>query len=284
VTDKPGRKKGRTTAAPPEEGELDPRAAARALKAALAETDAATDEPLPESRPRRRRRPPTYHGPPAPRPRPKTIPIELDPEPMPPGAIQRHDLIVVLFALILLAAGAISYRTQTAVERRPLELLGLHLDRPASLLPPRELGGPPTGVAGDGTLLPYHVLYQSPGIAGLRLEIEIDERPSFSNLRAARALARASRFGEMLWTESSEDVKIRGRNWLRTDYVYAYKDHDFDSPKVNKAIELASLNGSLLYVVTAHGDPGAAEALAELVARSLAVDANHPAAAKVTPP
>jgi hypothetical protein len=37
-------------------------------------------------------------------------------------------------------------------------------------------------------------------------------------------------------------------------------------------------------VVTAHGDPSAAEALAERVSSSLAVDANHPAAAKVTPP
>lgn len=278
-------KSDRDEPASDESGELDPRAAARALKAALAKADAESEDSGPAIKPRRRRRPPTYHGPPAPRPRRVSlIPEEEPDEERPPSWFLRHDVAVLIFGLALLAAGAISHRTQTAPALESLERMGLHLARPAGFLPPIELGpAAPTATAGDGSPLPYHVEYQWPTRPLLRLELLIDERPAFNNLRAARALDRASRFGELVWTRSSDDVKIRGRNWLRTEYVYAFKSHDFDTPRVATAIEFATLNGSLVYAVTAHGDREAAAELAELVSRSLDADANHPAANLASP-
>lgn len=270
---------------PSEEAEeLDPRAAARALKAALAKADAAKDESGPAIKPRRRRRPPTYHGPPAPLPRLPTRSEESEEPEAPPSWLMRHDITILVFGLALLAAGAITHRSQTAPRLEPLEIMGLRLERPVGFLPPVDVSGArDSGVAGDGTPLPHDVVYQSPSSPLLRLEVLIDERPAFNNLRAARALDRASRYGELVWSRSSEDVKIHGRNWLRTEYVYAFKLHDFDTPKVATAIEFATLNGSLVYAVTAHGDPEGAAELAELVSGSLDADANHPAASLATP-
>ena len=270
---------GRDSAGP----DLEAREAARALKAALAEADARseTDEP---PRPRRRRRPPTSHGDVVPRPvrprRPSPPPERIDPRLARPGLFQRHDLAVILLGLALLAAGAVLYGWLTAVETQRLETLGLSLERPAALLPPIDVepAGGFAARAGDGTPLPYHVEYQSPTSPLLRLEILVDQRPTYNNLHAARALDRVSRYGEMYWSEPTEEVKIAGRTWLRTRFRYGYKADTFDTPKVASGVELATLNGGLLYVVTAHGELDESDELAALIAPTLTADANHPAA------
>lgn len=265
------------------EADLDAREAARALKAALAEADAESDDEMDTPRPRRRRRPPTSHGEPLPRPvrrRATVAPEPIDPKLVRPGVFARHDLAVVLGALVVLGAGSVAYRSLTAVEVEPLATLGLSLDRPAALLPPVDIGTPgqTAAKAGDGTPLPYHVEYQSPTSPLLRLEIQIEERPTYNNLHAARALDRVSRYGEMYWAEPTETVKIAGRNWLRTRFRYGYKADEFGSPQIASGVELSTLNGGLLYAVTAHGTPGESDELAELFAPTLDVDANHPAA------
>ena len=109
-------------------------------------------------------------------------------------------------------------------------------------------------------------------------ELRIDKRPGYNNLGAALSLARVSQYGEVYWAAESDDSTIGGRDWLRTRFHYAYKSIDADSPKVATGIEYATLNGGLVYVVTFHGSEKDAESLRALIAPTLAVDANHPAA------
>jgi hypothetical protein len=262
--------------------EIDAREAARALKQALAESAEESGESDESTARPRRRRPPTSHGTPLPRParrrRPTPEPEPPDPKLSPPSLFARHDLAVVLMAAALLAGGALTYRSLSAVATERLEILGLSLDRPSALLPPVELTPPGSKVSGDGSSLPYHIEHQSPASPSLRLEILVEPRPAYNNLHAARALDRASRHGEMYWSEPTDTVKIAGRNWVRTRFRYAHKAHDFGTPEVASAVEFATLNGGLLYVVTAHGTPDEASELAALIAPTLNADPNHPAA------
>lgn len=264
-----------------EPAELDAREAARALKKALAEAGPDEESAQQSARPRRRR-PPTSHGAPMARPvrrrRPTPEPEPPDPKLRPPSAFIRYDLAVILLAAVMLTAGTFTYRSLTAVTLQRLETRGLSLGRPTALLPPIELDPPGSETAGDGTPLPYHVEYQSPTSPLMRLEILVERRPEFNNLQASRALDRVSRYGEIYWAEPSETVKIAGRNWLRTRFRYGHKANAFDSPEVATGVEFATLNGGLVYVVTAHGTPDEADELADLIAPTLNADANHPAA------
>lgn len=265
--------------------ELDPREAARALKAALARSDAESETAPARRRPRRRiSRPAPISRPARSLRRLEADDGDLDPGASRPGFFQRHDLWVILFGLALLAGGTVARRSLHAVELIPLEGMGLRLERPSVLLPPRSLVPRSDGAAlraGDGSPLPYHVVYQSPAGPLLRLEIRVEPRPSYNNLRAALSLDRVSRYGEMYWAASSDAIKLRERDWIRTEFRYGYKAHELDSPKMATAIEFATLNGSLLYVVTAHGNPEGAVELADLIAPTLAADANHRAASGI---
>ncbi len=262
---------------------LDGRSAARALKAALADSEPKTkakdkiDQPLPAPR---RRRPPTSHGPMPKRPvapaLPKTKPRRV-PGMQRPTFHRRHDLAVLAIALTVLASGILISRSLVETAPRRFDRLGLRLNRPSVFLPPQLVSRP----ASEDARLPYHVIYQAPSDPNLKLEVYADGRPALGNMAAALALHRASLYGDMVWLAGSEDVNIGGRVWLKSRYRYAYKADPFDSPRVATAIEAATLNGSLIYVVTLHGEDDSADELADFVIPTLAVDPNHAAATAV---
>jgi hypothetical protein len=209
-----------------------------------------------------------------------------------PPAWQRHDLIVVLFALALFVTGAIAQRRMAKPSLQVTTELGLHLSRPAGWLPPRRVTRPTMGLAASadataparaapdaaGSSLPYHVVIQSPSDPVARLEIRVAPRPTTGNLRSALILERVSRHGEAHWAADSTDRTIGGRDWVRTEYRYAYKGNKTDAPRIATGIEYAIINGRLLYTVTLHGGEETARQLEALLIPTLAIDANHPAA------
>ena len=256
--------------------ELSGRAAARALKEALRNSD---ENPSLSSS-GRRRRPPTSHGPiPAPLspPRALTVPEALGFAP--PRFFYRHDIAVLLFGLFVLAAGLLFERVLASPGTHGFDRFGLSFARPAIFLPAATVDEMPTAKTADGTSLPFHVNFHSAQDPTLRVEVLIDERPSFNNLRATRALDRANQYGALVWLDHSKDVNIQGRSWLRSELRYASVAGIFAEPRVANAVELAILNGSLVYVVTLHGDEQSALELADAVLPSLSTNANHPAAA-----
>jgi hypothetical protein len=211
-----------------------------------------------------------------------------------PAAWHRHDLLVIVVALVLFGVGVVEQHRLSTPSLRPLDQLGLHIASPAGWLPPRRVGRPAGGLvahagARDGREpdaaapstagLPYHIQIQSVLDPTARLEIRIADRPTTGNLRSALVLERVSRHGEALWAADSVDSTIGGRDWVRTAYRYAYKGSKSDAPRIATGIEYATINGRLLYAVTLHGRTDAdASHLEALLVPTLSVDANHPAA------
>jgi len=203
--------------------------------------------------------------------------------------LTRWDLWVVLAALALLSAAGLTLRSLTAPEFDEFRLRGLSFARPRGFLPPTpvpEAASPlasalaapeplPTEEAAPPAEPPpprpseYHVVYQAPAAPLLRLEVRIADRPIYNNLLGALSIERAARYGASYWSSESRIENIGGRDWTRTEFRYAFKASDTDSPRVASAIELASLNANLLYVVTFHGTQGQAEELAEMVEPTL---------------
>ncbi len=210
----------------------------------------------------------------------------------------RHDLLVVLGALALLAAGAFAYRTLVTPGSVTFERYGLAFERPAGALPPNavpppplRLGSdligrdePPNAAIPDAVELPQQLMWSWPRNPSLRLEAAIAERPAFGNLRGALSFERRYRYGELYGATASDQVSIAGHDWLVTRFRYAYKPSKDDTPRLASAIEYATVNGHYLYTVTAHGGrPSEAEALAARVEPHLAVDTVFPGAASSSP-
>ena len=205
---------------------------------------------------------------------------------MPPPFWQRHDLLVVVIALLLFAGGTAAHRVLAAPALIPIDELGLHVARPKSWLSPIRVAPPAAGLAAgvestasarrDKVL--RHVVYQSAVAGTARLEIRIAERPASANLKSALVLARISRYGDSFTPAESTDRTIGGRDWVRTQYRYPFKGAPGDAPVIATAIEYATLNGRLMYVVTVHGDEKTARRLEALLVPTLKVDPNHPAA------
>jgi hypothetical protein len=213
-----------------------------------------------------------------------------------PPAWQRHDLLVVALAAAVFLAGAIAQHRLAAPALLPMSQLGLQVGRPSGWLPPRRVGRPTGGLAAradvregvsdldapdepaSGAALPYHVVIQSALDPVARLEIRVAGRPAAGNLRSALVLERVSRHGEAHWEGNSTDRTIGGRDWVRTEYRYAYKASKADAPRIATGIEYAIVNGRLLYTVTIHGGDDTARRLEKLLVPTLSVDANHPAA------
>ncbi len=213
--------------------------------------------------------------------------------------LTRWDLWVVLAALAILSAAGLTLRSMTAPEFDEFRLRGLSFARPRGFLPPTPIPAAASPLASAlGTIEPpppsdgsdasadagpvavpaappapaeYHVVYQAPSAPLLRLEVRIADRPIYNNLLGSLSIERAARYGTSHWASESRIDNIGGRDWTRTEFRYAFKASDTDSPRVASAIEYASLNANLLYVVTFHGTPSQAKELAGMVAPTLSL-------------
>jgi hypothetical protein len=207
-------------------------------------------------------------------------------EVVPPPMWQRHDVLVVIAAFLLFAAGAAAHRALAAPALEPVEELGLRVARPKNWLAPARVEPPAAGLAAgvDSSAGPRpgpvlrHLVYQSAVDATARLEIRIARRTASAPLKSALVLGRISRYGDSFTPAESTERTIGGRDWIRTQYRYPFKASPGDQPVIATAIELATLNGQLMYVVTVHGDQKTASRLETLLVPTLKVDPNHPAA------
>jgi hypothetical protein len=216
----------------------------------------------------------------------------VGPADLPPPAWQRDDLLVIGVALFLLAAGGLVHRVMTAPARVAVARLGLRFERPARLLPPVEVDAPRLGLAaltagapGDapataptgrepppGAALPIHEVYQSPDSPLTRLELLIDRRPDYRGLTMWLQLARQTRYGQYHHTVRTDTRLLRGHDWQVAEFQYAVAASEADAPQVATGIELATVNGGLLYIVTVHGTPDQVRPLEEMIVDTLAFE------------
>tara|TARA_R110002096_G_scaffold143328_3_gene299230 strand:+ start:93226 stop:93891 length:666 start_codon:yes stop_codon:yes gene_type:complete len=200
-----------------------------------------------------------------------------------PSLSQRHDLGVLIVALAMLAGGALVHRYRAAPSVVPYAKEGLVFERPGGWLPAQI---PAVSVSplvqhqagfGVATTIPtrapntVHTIYVSPLDARRRIEVRIEDRPAYSNLRGALAVARLGQYGEFYWARHSGNATIANRDWLRTEFRYAFKANKGSSPQIAEAVEYAIVNAGRLFVVTLHDEPDSPSKLEPLVAKTLRI-------------
>jgi hypothetical protein len=156
---------------------------------------------------------------------------------------ETHDVVVVVVALLLLAGGAVlAARTDCPAMKR-YEADGIAIAVPATWLrEPRE-GGVQFRGEDAVSRLEVRSLPRAEATAG-----------AVDNLLE---LERAQTYG--LYRRLSTDKRtIHGKEWLRTEYVYAFKPTPEHAPRIANAIELAypadaAVPSTRLWVVTLHG-------------------------------
>ncbi len=104
-----------------------------------------------------------------------------------------------------------------------------------------------------------------------RIEVLIDKRPAWSNIVTGLELDRRTRWGELYTLDDSSIESIAEHDWLRTAYRYAHAGQKGDVPRIDRAIEYATIDREQLYVVTLFGTAAELDELEQVVAPTLRV-------------
>jgi S1-C subfamily serine protease len=188
----------------------------------------------------------------------------------------RHDIAVIVIALVMIVvAGRLHARLVTPPNQQFVEH-GLTFEHSAAWLAPepvpppaprlvRDVGAPPSGK--DDL---YSVALTSTIDPSARIEVVIDKKPAWSNIVTGLELDRRTRWGELYTLDDSDVVSIAGHDWLRTAYRYAHAETG-DVPRIDRAIEYATIDRDQIYVVTLFGTAGELERIEEVVRPSLRV-------------
>jgi S1-C subfamily serine protease len=193
---------------------------------------------------------------------------------------QRHDGVVLLLAVVVMIVAG---RVHAALVTPPVMVFENHGltfahstawlgPEPTPVPAPRLLrddeGGPAPGIMTGKTGL-YHVELTSTIDAQAKIEVLIDDLPRWSNYTMWLELDRRTRWGELYHLESSKVRGIAEHDWLRTEYTYAHVADKGDEPRVDHAIEYATVDHDQIYVVTLFGTPGELDRIEQVVAPSL---------------
>jgi S1-C subfamily serine protease len=189
---------------------------------------------------------------------------------------QRHDILVLLLALVIIIVAGRVHRGLVTPATQAFDQRGLTFAHPTTLLrpepipliAPRLVRDPTGGATPAGDV--YHVELASVGTSS-KLEVLIDKKPAWSNIVTGLELDRRSRWGELYTLDASSVSSIAGHDWLRTAYRYAHVSEQGDVPRVDRAVEYATIDRDQIYVVTIYGTPAEIEQIEDVVAPTLRV-------------
>jgi hypothetical protein len=193
--------------------------------------------------------------------------------PIPPvldqgGFFLRHDLLPVVVAALLFAAGWVGYRAVTRPRLAAFSTLGLSFHYPSSLSPLA------SGAQADASSVEIRFLSLGGASLGETMEVRIKPfaTPGGTDIGLGAALdsMRARRGHTLMSSDPSEKRSIGGRSWTRTEYKYAEKRADGELI-LESGVEYAALNGGKLFVVAMEGSPDGVKSLDKAVAGSLVV-------------
>ncbi len=189
----------------------------------------------------------------------------------------RHDIVVIVAAfLIIVVAGRVHHALVTPPNKR-FEQRGLVFEHSQAWLKVEDLPEPPPRIARDPTGQPpkadnaYHVAYTSSVDPSARIEVLIDKKPAWSNYVTGLELDRRTRWGELYTLDDSAVLEIEDQNWLRTVYRYAHASEKGDVPRVDHAVEYATVDREQIYVITLFGTESELERIESVVAPTLRV-------------
>jgi len=104
-----------------------------------------------------------------------------------------------------------------------------------------------------------------------RIEVLIDKMPDWKNIVTGLELDRRTRWGELYTLDDSSVSEIDDQNWLRTAYRYAHAAEKGDVPRVDRAVEYATIDHDKIYVITLFGTPAEIEQIESVMAPTLHV-------------
>ncbi|HEX4452931.1 MAG TPA: trypsin-like peptidase domain-containing protein [Kofleriaceae bacterium] len=191
---------------------------------------------------------------------------------------QRHDLLVLLFALVLIIVAGRIHAALVTPPNVQFQDHGLTFEHSQAWLAAEPVAEPSPRLVHDATGTPpakndkalYHVELTSSVDASARIEVMVDVRPQWSNVVTLLDLDRRTRWGELYSLDDSSVRSIAGHDWLRTEYRYAHADAG-DVPRIDRAIEYATEDRDQIYVLTLFGTPSEISRVEDVVAPSLRV-------------
>lgn len=197
----------------------------------------------------------------------------------------RHDILVLLLGLVIIVVAGRWHAWLVTPENASFDKHGLKFEHLRAYLKaetpplpaPRLARDPASGIVppsqpnGDdiGTL--FHTELTSSVSATARIEVLIDKKPAWSNIVTGLELDRRTRWGELYTLDASSVQSISGHDWLRTAYTYAHATEKNDTPRVDRAVEYATIDRDQIYVVTLFGSPAEIARAEAVVAPSLSV-------------
>ena len=193
----------------------------------------------------------------------------------------RLDILVLVLALVIIAVAS---RFHTDMVTPPLVPFdpgadhGLAFDHPRGWLvspgepppPPRIVHEPSPSPARPASA-PYRAELTSTSDPTARIEVVIDKKPAWSNIVTGLDLDRRTRWGELYALDDSSVRSIEDHQWLRTAYRFAHAVDKGDVPRIDRALEYATIDREQIYAITLFGSPAAIDQLEDLVAPTLRV-------------
>ncbi|MGE3458173.1 MAG: hypothetical protein AB7O24_23870, partial [Kofleriaceae bacterium] len=190
---------------------------------------------------------------------------------------QRHDIVVLVVAFVIIVAAGRLHRNLVTPPTIKFSERGLQFDHskawlkpePLTPSPPRLIHEVAAQTATASTL--YAVEFTSSIDPNARIEVLIDRKPAWSNIVTGLELDRRTRWGELYTLDDSSVRSIAGHDWLRTEFRYAHTVDKGDVPRVDRAIEYATIDREQIYVVTLYGSASQLEEIEQVIAPTLRV-------------
>jgi S1-C subfamily serine protease len=193
----------------------------------------------------------------------------------------RLDMLVLLAAFILIVVAGRVHDGLVAPPTVPFDPGGEHglsFDQPRGWLVSPGEPPPPPRIVHDAApsparpaSAPYRVELTSTSEPTARIEVLIDKKPAWSNIVTGLDLDRRTRWGELYTLDDSSVRSIEDHQWLRTAYRFAHVADKGDVPRVDRALEYATIDREQIYVVTFFGSAAEIERLEDVVAPTLRV-------------
>ena len=167
------------------------------------------------------------------------------------GWFMEHDGLVSAVAAVLLLVGWFTYRQMTVQKKATFDRHGLTFTYPAGWFP------------NDPSPEAFPVAVSFSAIEPTtRVEVRISKKPAFDGpIESIVELNRSTQYGELYRKFDPSTRNVGGKEWLRTEFVYAFKKSETDSPRIASGVEYSAMNNENLYVVTIHGPEGEVKGL-----------------------
>jgi S1-C subfamily serine protease len=193
------------------------------------------------------------------------------------GHYQRHDIVVLVLAFVIIIIAGRVHSHLVTPPTKEFAVRGLVFEHSTTWLEPEEMPPWPPRIVRDASGQPpkkgtaYHVMYTSSLDPNARLEVYIDKKPAWSNIVTGLELDRRTRYGELYTLDDSRIKSIEDQDWLRTEYRYAHAVEKGDAPRVDRAVEYATIDREQIYVVTLFGSGAQLQKIEDVIVPTLRV-------------